>query len=42
MFTIVILEADSLQMHSDGIKLHQAANGVWLTDYVGVGYFRKL
>lgn len=38
----IILEVDSLQMYKDGIEFYQSANGVWLTYYVGVGYFKKL
>lgn len=38
----VILEVDSKRMYSDGIKFYQSENGVWLVDFVPVGYFRKI
>lgn len=28
-------------MHNDGIQFYQAANGIWLTDYVDPKYFSK-
>lgn len=34
-----IIEVNSKQMHDDGYKFYQSANGVWLTDCVPECYF---
>ena len=35
-----ILEVRSGEMHRDGLRFYQAANGVWLTDHVPPQYLR--
>lgn len=37
----VVLTILSRKMYADGIKFYQAANGVWLTDYIDPKYISK-
>jgi putative RNA 2'-phosphotransferase len=37
--TPVVIEINALEMHNAGIAFYQSDNGVWLTDFVPVGYF---
>ena len=34
----IILTVDAAAMHAAGRAFYQAANGVWLTDHVPLGY----
>lgn len=38
----VIIEIDTRDMVKDGIEFFQSENGVWLTNYVDIKYFRDI